>query len=65
MSDHYKADPEYFTLIFKGDVRKIKENPLYEQTPFGECVGIAVGSLFDERDYWEARALDAENEAAQ
>jgi hypothetical protein len=64
MSDDYKPDPEYFTLIIKGDILKIK-SPIFGQTPYGECVGIAIGSLFEERDHWEARAIDAEEDVGK
>ena len=39
-----------FTLIFKGDIRDLKFNPLFEQTVFGECCGMGVGDAFAENE---------------
>jgi len=60
--DNYEIDPGYFTLIIKGDITKLSQVPLLQETPYGMCVGVGVGSSFDERDYWEARARKAEKE---
>ncbi len=41
---------EYFTLVFKGDIRKFKENPLKTETPFGVAIIAGIGNAFEELD---------------
>lgn len=38
---------EYFTLVFKGDITKIKGNPMKIETPFGIAVASGMGNAFD------------------
>ena len=45
MSD---AKPEqYYTVVFKGDVRSIRENLFRFVSPFGEVIAIGVGDAFE------------------
>lgn len=37
----------YFTLVFEGDIRKFKDNPLKTETPFGVPVAAGIGNAFD------------------
>ena len=46
-----------FTIIFKGDIRKFRENPLTIASPFGEVFSVWVGDAYD-----EVEDLRAENE---
>ena len=46
MSDKTK----YFTLVFEGDIRKFKANPLRTETPFGVPFACGVGNAFEELD---------------
>lgn len=39
-----------FTLVFAGDIRSFKGNPLKEQTPFGVAHSAAVGDLMAENE---------------
>jgi len=39
-----------FTLIFDGDIRRFKLNPLTTETPFGIPYGAGVGDAFGELD---------------
>ena len=41
---------ERFTLVFEGDLRKIKLNPFKTETPFGIPVAAAVGDALEEND---------------
>jgi hypothetical protein len=50
------SDPrvcEYFTLLFRGDIRAFKRNPLMTETPFGIPIAAGIGDAFAELD--EAR----------
>jgi hypothetical protein len=58
MSDEDK----YFTLVFKGNIRKFKHNPLRTKTQFGVPVAAGVGDAFAKIDQLEeeiGRAADA------
>ena len=53
---------EYFTVVFRGDVRKLGFNPMKAETAFGEVVGISVGDCLTE--LWGIENLDStQNEA--
>ena len=41
------SDNEYFTLVFKGDIRKIKGNPMKIETCYGVPVASGMGNAFD------------------
>jgi len=41
-------DEEFFTVVFKGDVRKIPLSPFKIESQFGEVVAIGIGNAFDE-----------------
>ena len=34
---------EYFTVVFRGDVRKLGFNPMTAQTVYGDAVWVSVG----------------------
>lgn len=60
-----KLDEKYskaFTLVFKGDIRSFKQNPLTTETPWGIPYGASLGDLMEEnnelRDLLEARGDD-------
>ena len=44
-------ETEYFTVVFRGDIRKLGFNPLFAQTMFGEVVGVSVGDSL--KDLWD------------
>lgn len=39
---------EYFTLVFRGDLRKFKGNPLKTETPFGVPIAASLGDALVE-----------------
>ena len=39
---------EYFTVVFRGDVRKLGFNPVTAETAYGEPVGVSVGDCLSE-----------------
>jgi hypothetical protein len=41
---------EYFTLVFKGNLREFNGNPLRTETPFGIPFICALGNVCDEAD---------------
>jgi hypothetical protein len=41
---------EYFTLVFKGNLRKFNGNPLRTETPFGIPFICAIGDVCQEAD---------------
>ncbi len=41
------SDREYFTLVFKGDITKLGQNPHKIETPFGFAVASGMGNAFD------------------
>jgi hypothetical protein len=51
---------EYFTVVFRGDVRKLGFNPLSAKTPYGEVVGVAVGDCLTE--LWELQDGESDPE---
>jgi hypothetical protein len=58
------GDPraEAFTLVFGGDIRQLKANPLTAETPFGVAYAAGVGDLFNDIDEIRdllAQAMDA------
>ena len=52
MSEHY------FTLVFKGDIRAFKGNPLKTETPFGVPVAAGVGDAFQQINELEEKIDD-------
>ena len=53
-------DPEYttaFTLVFKGDIRKFKMNPLTTETPWGIPYAVALGDALEELDELKCEKL--------
>ena len=46
---------EYFTLVFKGNLREFKGNPLRTETPFGIPFVCAIGDLSERVDELEER----------
>lgn len=51
-----KDDPraKNFTLVFAGDIRTFKLNPLTTETPFGVAHTAGVGDAFEECDVLRA-----------
>jgi hypothetical protein len=57
---------ESFTMIFGGNIRHFKGNPLTAETPFGVAYAIGVGDAFEDMDAMrdllnqvlESRAVD-------
>lgn len=43
-----KAPTEFFTVVFRGDVRKLGFNPLTAETIYGEPIVVGIGNAFDE-----------------
>ena len=42
---------EFFTVVFRGDIRKLPFNPLrMNSTAFGEVVAVGIGNEFDEHE---------------
>lgn len=41
------GDRNYFTLVFEGDITKIKGNPHKIETPYGFPVASGMGNAFD------------------
>lgn len=39
---------QFFTIVFKGDIRKLDFNPLKAQTIFGEPVASGVGNAYEQ-----------------
>lgn len=55
------ADNDKFTVVFKGDIRSFKQNPMTTETPWGKPYAVAVGDALeqlDERDKALERAFD-------
>jgi hypothetical protein len=46
-------EDEYFTLVFKGNLRKFPGNPLRTETPFGIPFVCAIGDLSEKVDALE------------
>lgn len=42
-----KDDAKYFTLVFAGDITKIKGNPMKIETIYGVPVASGMGNAFD------------------
>jgi hypothetical protein len=40
-------DDEYFTLVFKGDIRMLGFNPMKAITEFGPCVAASIGDALE------------------
>lgn len=36
-----------FTVVFEGDIRKLKGNPLRYETEFGKPIAAGIGNAFD------------------
>lgn len=45
-----EREEEYFTLVFKGDLRKFVGNPLKTETPFGVPWAASIGDVCAEAD---------------
>lgn len=48
-----RNNPQYtkaFTLVFEGDIRKFKQNPLTTETPWGIPYAVALGDALEELD---------------
>ena len=41
-------DEEFFTLVFRGDLRKLRMNPFKTETPFGIPIAAGIGNAFSE-----------------
>lgn len=41
---------ESFTLVFEGDIRKFKMNPLATETPWGIPYAVSIGDALEEGD---------------
>lgn len=39
-----------FTLVFEGDIRKFKMNPLTTETPWGTPYAVSLGDALEELD---------------
>lgn len=50
-------ESEYFTLVFKGDIRAFSGNPFKTETPFGVPLIVSVGDVVAECDRLQARDL--------
>lgn len=46
---------EYFTLVFKGNLKEFKGNPLRTETPFGIPFVCAIGDLSEQVDILEEK----------
>jgi hypothetical protein len=46
---------EAFTLVFPGDIRRFKQNPLTTETPWGIPYAVALGDRLEEIDELERR----------
>jgi hypothetical protein len=53
---------EYFTLVFRGDLRMFEGNPLTTKTPFGEPVIASLGNVCAEADDLRAELEAKERE---
>lgn len=40
--------PKSFTLVFEGNIRQFKVNPLTTETPFGTAIIASVGNAMEE-----------------
>lgn len=45
-----KGEPNYFTLVFEGNIRSFKPNPFKTETPFGIPFAAGVGNAFETSD---------------
>lgn len=54
------TDPKYakaFTLVFDGDIRRFKQNPLTTETPWGIPYAVALGDALEELDELKGEKL--------
>ena len=56
-----KLDDTAFTLVFAGDIRKFKMNPLTTETPWGVPYAVSLGDALAEND--ELRELQEKAES--
>jgi hypothetical protein len=42
--------PEYFTIVFDGRLRDLKQNPFKVESPFGKVVAVGVGDALGRQD---------------
>jgi|GEM_PF-4218315 len=54
-----------FTVVFDGDIRKFKGNPLKAETPFGTPSAAGIGDAFQETDDLRDRLTEAEAALSQ
>lgn len=60
------SDEQYFTIVFKGDIRKLDFNPLKTTTIYGEPVAASVGNALDKIEAFEGtREWDAQTPQGQ
>lgn len=44
------GEPDCFTLVFEGNIRKLDRNPLRTETPFGVPYAAGIGNAFEMSD---------------
>lgn len=49
-----QGKPDRFTMVFEGDLREFKGNPLYAVTDWGVPASVGVGDAFARLDAYEA-----------
>ena len=42
--------PEYFTIVFDGRLRDLKQNPFKLESPFGKVVAVGVGDALSRQE---------------
>lgn len=42
--------PEYFTIVFEGSLRDVKQNPFKIESPFGKVVAVGVGDALGRQE---------------
>ena len=52
-----RKEPTSFTLVFKGNIRKIECNPLTAETVFGTAYAVGIGDAFQDADRLRAALL--------
>lgn len=55
-----RENEQFYTVVFKGDVRSMSSNLFKLVTPFGEVVSIGVGDAFSELDELREKAEKSE-----
>lgn len=54
-----------FTLVFEGDIRRFKMNPLTTETPWGIPYAVSMGDALEKLDALEAAAAEPTNPAGR